>query len=258
MMPKVFLVLLASLVLLAVYLFGSGDLKKTPEFSPQPSSGNKTKATRQLDVEHNGSAYRINWHVAEVPSNVTIGVNLDEKKTAKSIYDENKCQALINGGFYTESNDYIGLLYIDGKKVSNESKDPFFNGVFSITKLGKVGIGSGVPLDQIKSAAQSGPILVRYRAYQRLGIENDENKRRMVLAINDHEQVLFITIYDPVSGYLGPKLADVPEILKSFANKKDIAIVDAMNLDGGSASAFYTIGVALGEITHIGSYLCAR
>lgn len=259
------------LVVLAVGFFflASSNLDRINENST-PLPARQEKTANQFDLAHNDTNYRINWALIPVPKNIVIGANLDDKKTAKSIYSENECIALINGGFYNENNDYIGLLYIEGKKLSNESSDAFFNGVFYITKSGEVGIGSGVPLEQIRHAVQSGPLLVRYRAYQKLKIANDEYKRRMIIAMNNKSEVLFLTIYDPVSGYLGSKLADVPEILEKFAKDKEIAIVDALNLDGGSASAFYvrrqddedklayTEGVALGEITHIGSYLCAR
>lgn len=225
--------------------------------SPSPKE-NTQKAGNHFELVHSENNYRINWAEVALPRNILVGTNLEEKRTAKSLFEANQCSALINGGFYTENSDYIGLLYVDGKKLSNESKDSFFNGVFYITKSGEAGIGSGVPLAQIKDAAQSGPLLVRYRDYQRLKIANDENKRRMVVAINDKNEVILLTIYDPVSVYLGPKLAEVPDILQKFAKEKEITIVDALNLDGGSASAFYTEGVALGEITHIGSYLCAQ
>lgn len=244
--------------LAVVFFVVSTSLDKTKTPNPSPKSTKQDVKVNQLDLPYNKATYRVNWAHIPVPRNIFIGTNLDEKKTAKSVYDENQCQALINGGFYTQNNDYIGLLYVDSKKLSNESQDSFFNGVFYITKSGDVGIGSGVPLAQIKYALQSGPILVRYQAYQKLRINNDEHKRRMVVAITPKEEVLFLTIYDPLSGYLGPKLAEVPDILKKFAEIKDISLLDALNLDGGSASALYTSGVSLGEITHIGSYLCAR
>lgn len=254
-MSKYFLVFLLGLV--AVFLLYNFSVNEKALPSPVPEEKTQ-KTSSQFDLTFNKKNYRINWVEAVVPKNIELAGNLEEKKSAKSIYEAKQCQVLTNGGFYTEDNDYIGLLYVDGKKLSNEPKDSFFNGVFYVTKLGEAGIGSGVPLDQIKYAVQSGPLLVRYRDYQRLRIANDENKRRMVVAINDKNEVILLTVYDPVSGYMGPKLAEVPDILQKFAAEKEIIIVDALNLDGGSASAFYTEGVALGEITHIGSYLCAR
>lgn len=254
-MNKFFLGLFLSFALLfLLYNFSSNE-----RVLPSPSPKEKTqRVIYQFDLTFNEKNYKINWAEVTVPKNITLGGNLEEKKSAKSIFTEKQCKVLTNGGFYTEENDYIGLVYVDGKKLSNESKDSFFNGVFYITKSGEVGIGSGVPLAQIKHAIQSGPILVRYHTYQKLKINSDENKRRMIVAANDKNEVIFLTIYDPVSGYLGPKLAEAPDILQQFAKGKEITIVDALNLDGGSASAFYTEGVALGEITHIGSYLCAQ
>ncbi len=234
----------------------SDKQKQEPSFSPQSNS--KDSTTNQTDLEYKGINYTVNWAEVSIPQNIVLGANLEDKKTAKSLFDENQCKVLTNGGFYTENNDYIGLLYIDDKKLSNESSDPFFNGVFYLTRSGDPGIGSGVPLTQIKHAIQSGPILVRYRAYQKLKLASDQGARRIVVALNDKKAVYFMAVFDPNSTYLGPLLTDLPEIVKKFAEEKNLSFTDALNLDGGAHSAFLAPGISLDELSPIGSYFCAR
>lgn len=238
-------------------MYSNQDEKKQ-ESLPSPKSNSQNTIINQLDIVYNGSSYRINWERVDVPGDIFLGANLDEKKTAKALFGENQCKVLTNGGFYTENDDYIGLLYIDNKKLSNESSDPLFNGVFYITKDGDSGIGSGVPLTQIKYAVQSGPILVRYRAYQKLKLASDQGARRIVIALTDKKAVYFLAIFSPNSTYLGPRLTDLPEIVKKFAAEKDLSFTDALNLDGGAHSAFLAPNISLDELSPIGSYFCAR
>lgn len=240
-------------------LFIYSNLNEKKQESPtSPKGSNQDIEVNQLDLVHNGSNYRINWTEVTVPQSIILGANLDEKKTAKALFDEKQCNVLTNGGFYTEDDDYIGLIYIDGKKLSNESSNTLFNGVFYLTNSGDPGIGSGVPLEQIKFAVQSGPIVVRYRAYQKLKLASDQGARRIVIAITNKKVVYFLAIFDPNSVYLGPRLTDLPDIVQKFADEKDLSFTDALNLDGGAHSAFLGPGISLDELSPIGSYFCAQ
>jgi len=256
---KYFLGLILVVLGIGFFLLANSSLeKKRQESPPSPQSNSKDAVFNQIDLEYKDINYRINWVEVSIPQNIVLGANLEEKKTAKSIYNQLGCGALINAGFYTENNDYIGLLYIDDKKLSNESPDTLFNGVFYITNAGDPGIGTGVPLTQIKYAVQSGPILARYRTYQKLKLASDQGARRIVVAVTDKKAVYFLAVFDPASVYLGPRLTDLPEIVKKFAEEKNLSFTDALNLDGGAHSAFLAPGVSLDELSPIGSYLCAR
>mgnify|MGYP001590102184 CR=1 FL=1 len=80
----------------------------------------------------------------------------------------------------------------------------------------------------------------------------------MVGVVTDEDRLVFLSFYNPISYYLGPNLEDLPGLLKSFEKETGIQIKDAINLDGGTASAFYAEGVSLTELRPIGSYFCAR
>jgi len=51
--------------------------------------------------------------------------------------------------------------------------------------------------------------------------------------------------------YIGPLLADTPVVLQKIYHDLDIAVKSAINLDGGSASAFFTPEI---KIYSYGSY----
>ncbi len=85
-------------------------------------------------------------------------------------------------------------------------------------------------------------------------IQNDELTRRMLVA-RSGDQWYFLAITDQDNTFNGPLLSDVPKIL----GKVPIVIDEALNLDGGSASAFYSAhGARLGELTPIGSFFCGK
>lgn len=232
------------------------ERQSLPEPSVQPFESSSN--VNELEIKYKGIVYKLAWSFVANPKKIVLGANLGERKTAKSLYDENRCVSLVNGGFYTQDNDYIGLMYVDGKKLSNESNNALYNGVFYVTKQGDVGIGNGVPLEPVRYAVQSGPLLVRYQAYQKLQIANDETERRTLVGVTNKKEVYFISVYKPESAFLGPRLADLPQILKEFAESKKVVFVDALNLDGGAHSAHLAPEISLDELSTIGSYLCAK
>jgi len=214
--------------------------------SPKPQENKKL-----LEID----GYQIAWVEVEKLDKISLYPNLVDHKTAKGLYKEKGCKTLVNGGFYTDDDKHIGLLVSNGDKKSEFKENILFDGVINI----------GSNSAEIKSthngantAIQSGPILALGGKPKKLSIKNDENERRMVVATTKNGEVIFLSIYKKDSAYIGPKLADVPKILEEFSRVTGIIPVSALNLDGGTASAFYTEGVSLGELTKIGSYFCVK
>ena len=67
-----------------------------------------------------------------------------------------------------------------------------------------------------------------------------------------------MALYFPDQEYSGPLLARVPYILEKIAKKEQITIPDAINLDGGSASAFLSPDTHLTELNPVGGYFCIQ
>ncbi len=197
-------------------------------------------------------------HWAEVePDNVILLPNFDERLAASELLTKNDCELLINGGFYSKQNEPIGLFVHEKNKLSPYVSNQLFDGILSVNDFGVARILRNNEEDA-RFALQSGPILKENGVCQSISLVRDEPARRSVAAVSADNKLIFVIFYNPDSVFLGPWLSDLPEVLKSFEEAADIALADAVNLDGGAASAFYTQGVGVSEISPIGSFFCAK
>jgi len=182
--------------------------------------------------------------------------NLDDSKTSVEILASTRCSALINGGFYTKENTQPGLFISDSNELHGFISNRTYNGIFSINTLGIPRITRRAPVDPLVTALQTGPLLIENGSIQNIEINNDKLARRMVLAITGSNEVVFLSIYNSQSAFSGPLLKDTPEIIQAVSETLSLGIADAINLDGGSASALYTSDFSLPEASIIGSYFC--
>lgn len=67
-----------------------------------------------------------------------------------------------------------------------------------------------------------------------------------------------MVFYREQSELEGPMLGKLPEFIETFKKQTGIGIIDAINLDGGSASVFISNYDLLREFATIGSYFCAK
>jgi len=103
---------------------------------------------------------------------------------------------------------------------------------------------------------QSGPLLISAGRPERLRMKQDEATRRVFVAIDEEQRVIFGVVYHTEEVFKGPILSDLPEIINLFSQKTGIKLVSAMNLDGGSASVFADENIFLGELSNVGSFFC--
>ncbi len=186
-----------------------------------------------------------------ITSSLILIPNFDEKKAASKILEEHTCQYGVNGGFYTKDYKPIGLFITNGQQHSAVTSDPTFN-AFLVNIDGKLSITRSVPDSTATFALQSGPYMTPTIT---LRLRNDSAERRMMVARTTDNHWYFIAMTEINNTFSGPNLADVPKILGDLP----IDVAEALNLDGGSASAFYSAsGVHLGELTLIGSLLCGN
>jgi len=80
----------------------------------------------------------------------------------------------------------------------------------------------------------------------------------VISAVTGDNKLIFMVIYDPKSVFLGPELVDLPQIVSLVSAENDLNIADAINLDGGSASAFKSRDFSLSEISPVGSFFCLQ
>ncbi|KKW11013.1 MAG: hypothetical protein UY49_C0010G0009, partial [Microgenomates group bacterium GW2011_GWC1_49_7] len=79
-----------------------------------------------------------------------------------------------------------------------------------------------------------------------------------MVAAKTGEGFLFLTVYKEDSVFEGPLLADLPKVIQKINTEENLGIVDALNLDGGSASAFDNGETSLSELTPVGSLFCVN
>jgi uncharacterized protein YigE (DUF2233 family) len=186
---------------------------------------------------------------------LTIILNYPEQKTFDTLVSENQCTAAINGGFYQPGGLPLGWLVTEGKTLSEAIPSVLLNGYLAISDTTRL-------MDELPGATryglQSGPLLLWNGDVLPLRIRNDELARRSVVAITESGETVFLSVFTGDQVFEGPYLGELPVVVAQINEDQFLGITNAMNLDGGSASAFYSPQHRLGELTDVGSVLCAK
>ncbi|MCL5003672.1 MAG: phosphodiester glycosidase family protein [Patescibacteria group bacterium] len=241
-------------------------------FQPKSSRENKRSGptvSKELSTELNelfgkglvflnGEEINFSWFTVNSVSRLTLTPNFDEKISSFEFVNENACYFLANGGFYTSDYKPLGLLESEGKILSNFDQSNLRNGVFFVDKFGVAGIVPSVNDPNLELAVQSGPLLLMEGQPAKLLISNDEPRRRVLVSLDQNQKIVFLTAYSADDSFNGPRLKDLPIALKMLSDKYSLNLVSGLNLDGGSASAFYSPQLFLSEIKPVGSFFCVR
>lgn len=225
--------------------------------TPAPSTAN-TNLPLGIGFNVNNKTYNFLYFYAD-PDLLKLVPNFSEKLTSIEIMGQNRCINGINAGFYTTDRKPVGLFETVDEKLANAKNSSLFD--VNLVKFGDQLLFNRLnqPIEGVSAdgfAIQIGPRLFQNFNPVSLTIRNDEYARRMVVAKTSDEKVLFLAIYDPSTSYQGPLLADLPHALGSIEKLLNITISDAANLDGGSASAFYSDTASLNEVSLVGSFFC--
>ncbi len=252
-MVRVFLILGIVVVLLLVYWQvvwrGASDTTNSP--TPNPPSENV------VEFEWQGAVLRAAWIRVDSPSALVLYPNFTQRVSAQAAKEDKGCRMLVSGGFYTKENTPIGLFVSEGEKMADFRKSALFNGFFTVPYEGNVSV-SVEPPKEARVALQGGPVLIKDGEIHELAIRNDEPARRIVVGIEDTDKIIFITLFDKSAPLRGPYLEELPQVITRVQEITGMRLNDALNLDGGSASAFYTQDTALPEFAPVGSYFCVR
>lgn len=215
------------------------------------------EVAQEYTVKFGDTTYQVNLAVVDT-HNLLLIPNFTEKKIAKNIYEENKCKLLANGGFYSEDNKPIGLFISNRERLSDFAQNSLFNGFLTINDFETPRITSQLPEDQLIIGLQAGPMLQENDSEHTLKLARDKAARRMVAAVTGENKLIFMAIYRSEAVFSGPFLKDLPGIISQLEKEADIEIADAINLDGGAASAFIFGQTNLSEASPVGSFFCAK
>ncbi len=226
-----------------------------PTLSPSPTPSPLPDQT--IDYSVKGKMFRASWFTVSDIGKVFLYSNLDQKQTASEFISDKKCKEAVNAGFYTKEYKPVGLFVSEGKTLRDFTPNALFNGIVSISENNEARFLDSPP-SNTRIALQTGPFLIRDRQQMALRIQNDQSARRIAVGLTSNNTLLYMAFYDPENVYEGPLLNELPADLQEFQKQTGIMINDALNLDGGSASAFYTKGLFLQELTPVGSFFCIR
>jgi uncharacterized protein YigE (DUF2233 family) len=143
-----------------------------------------------------------------------------------------KCLAGINGGYFTPEYVPIGLRIVDGNVIAPLQRARLLTGVLAVSgrSIQILRLAEFSTKPKWDAALECGPFLVD--AGERVsGLENSRTARRTFVAIARDERVALGFCSDVT-------LADLSKILTSPL-AADFKIWRALNLDGGSSSAFW-------------------
>ena len=231
------------------------NLTVTPSatFTPTPT----TADPETISLNFEDKTYQISWFTIKDPEQLTLIANFQNKLSADEIIKKHACQRGINAGFYGKDNRPLGIFINDQNDRKNKLESNLFNGIFYLTSNNLFSIEEELPDKPLKFALQSGPFLIFHKNTLPLKIIDDKLARRMVVATNEKE-IIFLAVYDKISPLQGPYLSSLPKIIEAFSQKTGREIINALNLDGGSASAFTKPGLQLKEISAVGGFFCHK
>lgn len=246
-MKKIILVLfLLVLGLTAVEFFSPPPVRSPTLISPWPSPA--------PDLAQFGD-YRYAWVKLDNLSRLKLLPNHDTQTSSEDLAKNHHCQVLVNGNFYDKQDKPLGWLVSQGETLSRPIVNSLFNGFLSLS-TSKVEISPFVPQGLVDLGLQSGPLLILDSKPLLLKINNDQTRRRIIAALNNQSQLIFLVLTGADSIYSGPLLADTPKLVAALGQAINQNLVVALNLDGGSASAFHTDTIHLNEHAYIGSFFC--
>ena len=231
----------------------SVELKKNPE---QVIATAATPTPQQLKTIETGRQKFAYGTIETRKMNISLIANYEKKLSSEELMKEYSCTWGINGGFYGQDIQPLGWIVSSGKTLSKKRDSELFNGFLSV-RGGDYRIEKDV-IEDAENGMQSGPILWWQKNEQTLSIRDDKQARRSVALIDAQNNLIFLVIYDPDSTLDGPKLAELPRALTQIAKVEEWEIEKAINLDGGTASAFHSPTLNLSEWQSVGNWWCVK
>jgi hypothetical protein len=156
-----------------------------------------------------------------------------EGESLSAIMKQEKCACGVNGGYFDTEFKPMGLRISDGRTFSPVRRARLITGILLQSSRGidVIRVGEIFHLKKIAAAIQGGPFLVE--GSKRIhGLNNSQLARRTFAGIASNDRVL-LGVCSAVS------LAELANILAAAPVAADYKIRRALNLDGGSSSAFW-------------------
>ncbi len=220
-----------------------------------PSVSTYPISPKHIQDDGHNIAYQ---YVIAAPSQVTLFSNLKQSTDSASAKRTHQCTSLINAGFYTKEQKHLGLFISNHTNIHPAIESTLVDGYLSISDTNQATISFQEPSSESRFAVQSGPIIRTDSTKRLLRLIDDKFARRSIAGISDDGHLIFLTLYFKDQEYSGPLLSRTPYILEAIQQAENMHITAAINLDGGSASAFLSDTGALTELAPIGGFFCIK
>ena len=223
------------LVLLSLVALAASAQAEWKVLSAESEPGRPGFEHRHVIVEDAGAGQRVAVDVA-IFSTKTTAVRVIDNPDGQglgAVMKRENCVCGVNGGYFDTEFKPLGLRVADGTTFSPLRRARLITGILLQSDRGidVVRVSEFSRTKKIVAAVQSGPFLVEGNKRIR-GLNDAQLARRTFagIATNDHA---FLGVCSDVS------LAQLANIIATAPIATDSKIRRAMNLDGGSSSAFW-------------------
>jgi Phosphodiester glycosidase len=227
---------LSSFALLLISFASAAQAQWTQISSQSEPSPVKGLEHRYVVVEHSSTGERASLELAIFSARWCRLRVVDRPSEPRNDLDEAMARgnflAAVNGGYFDPQYNPIGLLIVDGKIIAPLQKARLLSGVLSASgKKIQISRFAEFSLNQKPDAAvESGPMIVDEGKSVR-GLESSKIARRTFSAVATGDKAALGFCSDVT-------LADLSNIL-GMVTIPEFKIQRALNLDGGSSSAFW-------------------
>lgn len=254
-------ILLSIILLLVISFVVFNFVIRKPEKKIFSNNPPPISVPNPILVDYQDIKYQVYLQKIPNPKFLNLIPNFTEKKLSKTIMEDEKCMFGANAGFYTKDDKPLGYFFANEKFLNNNiHSKSFLNGFIFLTKQGLFDLSTELPeKEKLKFIFQSGPV---FTPKSNLKITDDKPARRILIGKTGTGNFYFIAVTEEENKNSGPYLASLPAVIQKFNSQPttpNTQLATLINLDGGSASAFYDeTGTMLQEITPVGSFLCYK
>jgi exopolysaccharide biosynthesis protein len=223
---------LALLPLLALAAPATAEWKVLSAESESDSGGIEH---RHVEVQDTDASHRVSVDLAVFSTKSTALRLIDnpDGQSLRAMMKREKCLCGVNGGYFDTEFKPIGLRVDDGRTFSPLRRARLITGLLieSNGHIDVIRVSEFSPTKKMVTAVQAGPFLVEGSKPIR-GLNDSQQARRTFAAIAVNDRGL-LGVCSNVS------LAELANILATVPVTGNSKIRRAMNLDGGSSSAFW-------------------
>ena len=256
-MKKLFF--LGLIILILIIVTTQNQAIPSPPINPLPSispTASPSLLNQLATITFKDQLYHYAFTIIDDFNNLYLYPNFKDQASSQDLVQQHSCQVLVNAGFYTPDNQPLGWLVSQNQELSSVISSQLFNGFLSISQT--LDVSSTPPSSLPRLGLQSGPLLIQNQQPLLLKIKDDQSRRRLIALQTTNNRLIFLAITGQDSLFTGPLLADTPSLLTAILSQINQPAQTAINLDGGSASTFYTPDFHLEEFSPIGSFFCVK